>query len=170
MNYIVPIGVIILMIYASIKGVDCYDAFIEGAKEAALTLIGLLPNLGAMLAAIALFRSSGADAYLAELCAPVLEFIGIPRELAALVILRPFSGSGALAMLSDLLSIHGADSFIGLCASVTVGSTETIFYTLSIYCGAAGVRNARYALPAALISGLVGTVSGIALVRLLLIG
>ena len=79
-----------------------------------------------------------------------------------------YTGSGALAMLSDILNRYGADSFIGLSASVAVGSTETIFYTLSIYCGAAGVKNARYALPAALISGLVGILSGIAVLRLVL--
>lgn len=169
MNYIVPIGVFLLLVYASLKGVDCYSAFIEGAKEALPTLIGLLPNLGAILAAISLFRSSGADALIAELCTPLFEAIAVPRELSTLLILRPFSGSGALAMLSEILTVYGADSFIGLSASVAVGSTETIFYTLSVYCGVAGVRNARYALPAALIGGLVGTVGGIAALRLFIL-
>lgn len=168
MSYIVPFGIFLLLGYAAIKGVDCYDAFIEGAKEALPTLIGLLPNLAAMLAAIAVFRSSGVDAQIACLLAPILKAIGIPKEISSLIILRPFSGSGALAMLSDILNRYGADSFIGLSASVAVGSTETIFYTLSIYCGAAGVKNARYALPAALISGLVGILCGIAVLRLVL--
>ena len=168
MNYIVPIGIFLLLGYAAIKGVDCYNAFIEGAKDALPTLVGLLPNLAAMLAAIAVFRGSGADAHIAGLFAPIFEAIGIPKELSSLIILRPFSGSGALAMLSDVLNSYGADSFIGRSASVAVGSTETIFYTLSIYCGAAGVKNARYALAAALISGLVGILCGIAALRLLL--
>lgn len=168
MNYIVPLGVLLLIVYAALKGVDCYDAFIEGAREALPTLIGLIPNLAAMLAAISLFRASGADAMLVQLSSPIFKAVGIPNELSALLILRPFSGSGALAMLADIFKTHGTDSFIGLAASVCVGSTETIFYTLSIYCGAAGVKKSRYAFAAALISGLVGILCGIAVLRLLL--
>ena len=167
MNYIVLIGIFILLLYAGIKGVDCFGAFIEGAREALPTLAKLLPNLAAMLAAIAVFRKSGAAELLSRACAPAFDALGIPSELSALIILRPFSGSGALAMLAEVLNKYGADSFIGLCASVCVGSTETIFYTLTVYCGAAGVKSARYALPAALISGLIGTVFGIALIRAL---
>ena len=168
MSYIVPCAVFLLLIYASLKRVDCYEAFIEGAREALPTLIKLLPNLAAMLAAITLFRESGAAELLAQAFAPLMRLLGIPEELSSLLILRPFSGSGALAMLSDILNEYGADSFVGLSASVCVGSTETIFYTMAVYCGAAGVKNARYALPAALLSGVVGAVCGIALVRLLL--
>lgn len=168
MSYIVPSGIIILLIYAAFKRVDCYSAFIEGASEALPTLAKLLPCLAAMLAAISVFRASGAAELLSSFCAPLFNALGIPPELSALIILRPFSGSGSLAMLSELLERYGADSFIGLCASVCVGSTETIFYTMALYCGAAGVKSARHALPAALISGAVGIIFGIALIRLML--
>ena len=167
MNYAVPMAVAALLLYAAIKKVDCYAAFTEGAADALPTLIKLLPNLAAMLAAIAIFRASGAADLLARLFAPLLGAVCIPSELAGLLILRPLSGSGALAMLTDLLREHGPDSFIGLAASVCVGSTETIFYTLTVYCAAAGIRKARYAPAAALLSGLVGAISGIALVRLM---
>ncbi len=169
MNYIIPVGLILLLIYATIKRVNCYEAFVEGAADAFPTLIKLLPNLAAMLAAISIFRSSGAVEILSRLSAPVLEALGIPKELSTLLILRPFSGSGALALLSDVLNTYGADGFIGLAASVCVGSTETIFYTMTVYCGAAGIKNGGYALPAALIGSLAGAVSGIALVKILLL-
>ena len=165
MNYLVPIGILTLLIFAAFKGVNCFDAFIDGASQAIPMLLKLLPTLAAVLAAITIFRESGAAERLSQACAPALNAIGIPAELSTLIILRPFSGSGALAMLSEIFSKYGPDSFIGLCASVCVGSTETIFYTLAVYCGAAGVKSARYALPAALISGLVGTLLGIALIR-----
>ena len=168
MTIIIPIIIAALIVYAAIKKVNPYDAFAEGAAEAVPTILHVLPYLGAMLMAINLFRRSGAMDALTTTIAPAMNFIGIPPALAPLAILRPFSGSAALAMLQDLLITHGADSFIGCAASVMVGSTETIFYTVSLYCGCVNVSKTRHAIPVAIFSGIVGAVSGVLLVKLML--
>ena len=103
-----------------------------------------------------MFRASGAMDALARLCAPVLNLLGIPAETVPLMLVRPVSGSGALAVASDLMAAHGPDSYIGRVAAVMLGSTETTFYTIAVYFSAAGVTRTRYAVPAALCADLVG--------------
>ena len=156
-----------LFVYAHAKKINPYEAFAEGASEAVPTIIKVLPYLSAMLIAINLFRSSGAMDALSKLLALVLKRMGIPAELITLIVLRPFSGSASLALLQDTLLVHGADSFIGRAASTVVGSTETIFYTLALYCGSVGIKKSRYALPAALISGIIGVAAAILLVKIM---
>ena len=101
-------------------------------------------------------RASGAMEVLGNLLAPLLTLLGIPEETAGLLLIRPVSGSAALAMGSELMEIYGPDSYIGRCAAVMLGSTETTFYTVAVYFGSAGIRKTRYAIPAALIADLVG--------------
>ena len=160
-DILIPAIVALLIIYALIKKVNVYKAFVAGAAEALPLIINVLPFLAAMLGAIAIFRGSGALGLLMQVLSPILQFIGIPTELSALFVLRPFSGSASLALLSDLLKEHGADSFIGRAASVLVGSTETVFYTLAVYFGAIGITKTRHALPSSLISGVVGALVGV---------
>ena len=116
-----------------------------------------------MLIAINVFRASGALDFLTKLASPVFEAVFIPKELAPLILLRPFSGSAALALLADTFSRCGVDSFIGLCASLLVGSTETIFYTVALYFGSAGISKPRYSVAVALISGAVSIAASMAL-------
>ena len=142
-----------VFVYALIKRVNPYEAFTEGAAEAVPTILRVLPSLGAMLAAISLFRLSGAMDALSGLLAPVLNRIGIPTELVTLTVLRPFSGSASLALLRD--------------TSTLVGSSETIFYTLAVYCGSVGIKKARYAFPVSIICGLFGCIMSILLVKLI---
>ncbi len=156
-----------LFVYAHIKGINPYEAFAEGAAEALPTIIKVLPYLAAMLIAINLFRRSGAMDLLSTFLAPMLNKLGIPTELVTLMVLRPFSGSASLALLQDTLMIHGSDSFIGRAASTIVGSTETIFYTLALYCGSVDIKKSRYALPVALLSGIVGTIASIFLIKMM---
>ena len=156
-----------VFVYALIKRVNPYEAFTEGAAEAVPTILRVLPSLGAMLAAISLFRLSGAMDALSGLLAPVLNRIGIPTELVTLTVLRPFSGSASLALLRDTLTTYGADSFVGSAASTLVGSSETIFYTLAVYCGSVGIKKARYAFPVSIICGLFGCIMSILLVKLM---
>jgi len=163
----VPILIIVLVGYALIKKVNIYKAFIEGAGKALPELINILPSLAAMLAAINVLRGSGALNTLTYALAPAFEAIGIKKELAPLIMLRPFSGSAALAMLKDTLVQYGADSYIGRAAAVLVGSTETIFYTIAVYFGAAGVTKTRHALPASLIAGAVGAAAGVLLIKIM---
>jgi len=152
-------GLILLIVGTGlIKGVPLYDAFIDGAKEGLKTAVTILPYMIAILSAIVLMQRSGFLSSLTQLLTPVFTFLGIPQGVAPLMLLRPFSGSASLAMLQNILETHGPDSRAGLVASTLMGSTETIFYTCGLYLGAAGVKKSRYAIPAALIAWLVGSV------------
>lgn len=167
MSFLIPILVAALLVYALVRRVNPYEAFIRGAADAVPTILRVLPALAAMLGAISLLRGCGALDELNRWLSPFFEKIGIPAELTPLILLRPFSGSASLALLGDTLTLHGADSFIGRAASVCVGSTETIFYTLALYCGSVGISKTRHALPAALIGCAAGVLSGVFLVRIM---
>ncbi len=166
MNAIVPIGAVALLLYALVKRVNVFSAFTEGAAEALPLIKTILPNLAAMLAAITLFRQSGALDALAKLLSPVLTPLGFDAELIPLVLLRPFSGSAAMAITAELMGRFGPDSLIGRSASVLVGSTETVFYTLALYFGSVGIRKSRFAVPVALAATLTSVVTGLLFTRL----
>ena len=125
-------------------------------------------ELAALLTAVYMFRASGALALLTAAAGPVLEAVGIPRETAGLVLVRPLSGSGALAVGSELMARYGTESYIGRCAAVMLGCTETTFYTVAVYFGAAGIRRTRYAIPAALCADAVGFLAAAWTVRWLM--
>ena len=161
----IPCTAAALIIYALFKKVNVYKAFLEGAANSLPQLVSILPALATMLCAIEVMKSSGALMFAVKAIAPVTERIGLKSELVPIILLRPFSGSAALALLKDTLMEYGADSYIGRAASVLVGSTETIFYTTAVYFGAVHVTKTRHALPAAIISGLVGVAVGLLLVR-----
>ena len=129
---------------------DVYASMTRGAGEGLRVLLRILPALATLLPAIAMFRASGAMDALAQCLAPLLEPLGIPPEVAPLLLTRPLSGSGALATAGELIRSYGADSRVGRIAAVTLGSTETTFYTVAVYFGAAGIRRTRHAIPAAL--------------------
>ena len=133
MSYILPLMILGLIIYALIKRVDVYSAFTEGAAEALPMLIRILPYMAGMLAAIQALRASGALERLLGALSPAFNAVGLPAELAPLFILRPFSGSAALSLLGDVLTTYGPDTFTGVAASIMLGSTETIFYTIALY-------------------------------------
>ena len=144
--------------FALYRGVDVYDALLTGGREG-LRLTGrILPALVALLAAVELLRQSGAMDALSNLLAPAARLFGIPPETLPLVLVRPLSGSAALAVGADLMAVHGPDSPVGRTAAVMLGSTETTFYTISVYFSAAGIRRTRWAVPAALIADLTGFV------------
>ena len=155
-SYIVPVLLSGTALYALVKQVDVYDALISGAGEGLGTLARILPSLVALLSAVYMLRASGAMELLAHFLAPVLIRLGIPPETAPLLLIRPVSGSGALAVGSELMAQYGPDSYIGRVAAVMLGSTETTFYTIAVYFGAAGIRRTRYAIPAALTADLAG--------------
>ena len=119
-------------------------------------LTSLVPALVLLLTAVTMLRASGAVELLSDLLAPVFSFFGIPPETALLVLIRPLSGSAALAVGAELMAEYGPDSIIGRTAAVMLGSTETTFYTISVYFGAAGIKKTRYTIPAALIADFVG--------------
>ena len=138
------------------RRVNVYAALTRGAEDGLTVLLHVIPALVGLLTAVSMFRASGAMDALARLCAPVLNLLGIPAETVPLMLVRPVSGSGALAVASDLMAAHGPDSYIGRVAAVMLGSTETTFYTIAVYFGSAGIIKTRYAIPAALAADLTG--------------
>ena len=119
-------------------------------------LLTIAPALIVLLGAVGMLRSSGALEAFSAVLSPALEFLGIPAETVLLLLIRPLSGSAALAVGAELMAAHGPDSLVGRTAAVMLGSTETTFYTVSVYFGACGVKKTRYAIPAALIADVVG--------------
>ena len=163
---IVPLLLAFTACFALSRRVDVYAALTKGAEEGLTVMLRILPSLIALLSAVYMFRASGAMESLGALLAPTLGRIGIPAETAPLLFIRPISGSGALAVGSELMDTYGADSTIGRTAAVMLGCTETTFYTVAVYFGAAGIRRTRYTVPAALTADLVGFMAAAWSVRL----
>ena len=149
---IVPFMVLIILTHGYIKGIDIYTAFIEGAKEGFKTAMKIMPYLIAIFIAIGVLRGSSTLDMLINLLSPFMDLIGIPKEMLPLILIRPISGSGALGIVKDIIVHYGPDSFPGVLASVMMGSSETIFYTVALYFGSIGIENYRHTLKAALIS------------------
>lgn len=145
MALIVPLIFIFVFGFAVIKKVNVYDCFTDGVREAVNLTISLLPCLAAIFMMCALFESSGLSDWLTKLLSPAFGFLGIPEELTKLVLIKPFSGSGSLAYLNDIIAKHGADSYVARCACVCFGSSETVFYISAVYF--AGHKTKKLALP-----------------------
>lgn len=144
-----------------------FDDFLEGAKKGLEVTVGLLPTLVALMVAIAMFSASGALDFLVRLITPAASAMGVPPEILPVVIMRPVSGSGSLALAADLFARHGPDSYAGLAASVLMGSSDTVFYIFAVYFSAGGVKRTRYALPAAMIVQLLCVILSCRLARLI---
>lgn len=155
-DYLVPVLLLGISLLALRRQEDAYDLLLGGAAEGLKMLLSIVPALVVLLTAVTMLRASGALELLTALLSPVFSFLGIPPETAILVLIRPISGSAALAVGSDLMATYGVDSRIGRTAAVMLGSTETTFYAISVYFGAAGVRKTRYTVPAALFADFVG--------------
>ena len=155
-DYIVPLLLIFVCSLALSKKENTYDLLLTGGMEGLKILCSIVPSLVLLLTAVTMLRQSGAIEPISSFLAPVFRFFGIPPETAILVLIRPISGSAALAVGTDLMATYGVNSQIGRTAAVMLGSTETTFYTISVYFGAAGIKKTRYALPAALIADFVG--------------
>ena len=166
-DYIVPILLLTASCAALRKQENTYDLLLSGAEEGLKLLVRLIPTLILLLTAVTMLRASGAVEAISEFCAPVFSFFGIPPETAILVLIRPISGSAALAVGADLMANYGVDSTIGRTVAVMLGSTETTFYTISVYFGAAGIRKTRYTIPAALFADFIGFFMASLTVRLL---
>lgn len=136
--------------FALHRRVDVYAALTKGAEEGLTVLLHILPSLIALLSAVYMLRASGALEAFSALLAPLLSRLGIPAEAAPLLFIRPISGSGALAVGSEIMESCGVDSYPARVAAVMLGSSETTFYTVAVYYGAAGITKTRYTIPAAL--------------------
>ena len=155
-EYIVPLILAVAAIAALRRRENAYDILTDGAREGFSMLLTIAPALIVLLGAVGMLRASGALEALSAVLSPALEFLGIPAETVLLLLIRPLSGSAALAVGAELMAAHGPDSLVGRTAAVMLGSTETTFYTVSVYFGACGVKKTRYAIPAALIADFMG--------------
>ena len=155
-DYLVPGLLLLSSLLVLRKRESAYDLLLEGAAEGLSLLKSILPALILLLTAVHMLRASGAAELLSRVLSPLFSLFGIPPETALLVLIRPISGSAALAVGAELMEEYGVDSPVGRTAAVMLGSTETTFYTISVYFGAAGIQKTRYTLPAALFADFVG--------------
>ncbi len=157
-NYIVPIFLLILCIYCFVKKINAYDYFVTGAKEGLNLCINTFPYLVAIFLGVELFKISGLSDILANFLSPFFEFLGMPSELTEFLVLRPFTGSGSLAMLSEIFTTYGVDSYVAKCACVIMSCSETTFYIVALYFSTVKLKKLRYTIPVALISTFLGTI------------
>lgn len=155
-DYIVPVLVFAVCAVALGKKENAYSLMLDGAGNGLKLLADLIPTLILLVTAVTMLRASGAVEAISHVLSPIFRTVGIPPETAILVLLRPISGSAALAVGIELMATHGVDSLIGRTVAVMLGSTETTFYTISVYFGAAGIKKTRYTVPAALIADFTG--------------
>ncbi|HWP81484.1 MAG TPA: spore maturation protein [Bacteroidota bacterium] len=163
----IPLVIFGFLTWGIVKKVRVYEVFVEGAKEGFNVAIRIIPYLVAMLVAIGIFRASGAMDVLTTILRPVTSLIGMPAETLPMALMRPLSGSGSLGIMTELMKVHGPDSFIGVLASTMYGSTETTFYVLALYFGSVQVKNTRHALPAGLTADVFGMLGAVLICRLL---
>ena len=159
MIYILPVFILLILIAGFIKGVPCFDSFVKGAQNGAMTIVRLAPALIGLIVAIGVFRASGALEMIVEFCRPFMEKIGADSDILPFVLIRPVSGSASLATLRDIIAECGADSHAARAACVMMGSTETIFYTMAVYTERTKIRRLPGVLPAALASNLISAVA-----------
>ena len=161
---IIPIIVVIIITYGMFKGRKVYEWFIEGAKEGLQVCLNIFPYLLAMIIAVHIFREAKLLDILNNFISPIGRVIGLPKEVIPLVLVKPLSGSGAMGILTDILKTYGPDTAIGLIASVIMGTTETIFYTITVYFGAVQIKKIRHTLWAAILADLTAIIAAIFLV------
>ena len=155
-DYLVPLLLIGASLLALHRKENAYNLLLQGGAEGLRLLLTITPALVILLTAVHMLRASGAVEILSAFLSPLFRFVGIPPETAMLVLIRPISGSAALAVGAELMAAYGPDSPVGRTVAVMLGSTETTFYTISVYFGAVGIQKTRYAVPAALFADFVG--------------
>lgn len=152
----VPVLLALILLGGVVKKVKVYDEFMEGAKEGLFTMFRIFPALLGLIVAVGMLRASGTLDLIVNFVKPVTQFFKIPSEVLPLALMRPISGSGAMAVITDLFGTYGPDTLVGRCASVMMGSTETTFYTIAIYFGSVHITKVRHTVKSALIADLTG--------------
>jgi len=165
-KYIMPLIILFIIIFGIIRKNEVYEPFVAGATDGLKTLAGIVPSIVGILVAVSMFKASGAVEMIAYALSPGLKLVGMPAEIIPLALLRPFSGSGSVSIVSDIIKTQGPDSYAGRIAAVMMGSTETTFYTVALYYGIAKVKNIRHTLHAALLADLCGIIGSIIICRL----
>lgn len=165
--YFIPILLIITFVYAAIKKVPLYDSFAEGIKDSLKLVVSIFPYICAMFICLELFKISGLSTICSKAFAPIFRWLGLPPELSELIIMRPLSGNGSIAMLKQIFDTYGADSYIARSAAVIVGSSETVFYITAVYFSTSGIKRLRYAVPVSIFACLVGAVCACLLCKIM---
>lgn len=162
----VPLIIGFIIIYGMLRGVKVYECFVEGAKDGLRICTRIFPYLLAMIVAVSVFRESGAMNYFIRIVSPVANLIGLPPEVVPIVMVKPLSGSGALGIFTETIKKYGADSYIGRVSSIIMGTTETIFYTLTVYFGAVSIKKIRHTLWAAVLADITAIIMAVTVTRL----
>lgn len=165
-KYIMPLIILFIVAFGLVKKGEVYQPFVTGASDGLKTLAQIIPSIVGILVAVEMLKSSGAVEMIAYALSPLLKLIGMPADIIPLAFLRPFSGSGSVSIVSEIIKTHGPDSYAGRIASVMMGSTETTFYTVALYYGVAKVKNIRHTLHAALLADLCGIIGSVIVCRI----
>lgn len=168
MEFIMPMFACVVVIFGLIKRVPVFDIFLKGAKEGIMLLYNIAPTIMGLVFAVDLLRSSGAVDVICDFIAPTAEFLGFPKEIVPMALLRPVSGSGSTALLTSLYQDCGPDSFAGRVGSVIAGSSDTTFYAIAMYFGCIKVKKIRHTMLAALMADLTAVVASVITVRIFL--
>ncbi|MGE5405338.1 MAG: spore maturation protein [Candidatus Saccharibacteria bacterium] len=160
-KWAIPFLILVIPLLGFLRRVPVYEAFVEGAEEGFATGVKIIPFLVGMMVAISVFRASGALDAVSKGLAPLLSHFGVPTEILPLAFMRPLSGSGVLALASELMSVFGPDSFIGRLASTMQGTTDTTFFVLTVYFGSVGVTRYRYAVYTGLLADVTGLIASV---------
>ena len=162
-DFIIPVTILFIVVFACLKKVNIYDAFIEGAIDGLKTVVDILPTLIALMVAVAVLRSSGFLSFLTEILKPFVQWSNFPAEIIPLSLMRLVSSSAATGLLVDLFTTYGTDSFIGRISSVMMSCTETVFYTMSVYFMSVKIKKTRWTLSGAMIAAMAGAIASIIL-------
>lgn len=166
-TYAVPAVIFLIVVFGLIRGVPLFDTFIAGAKEGLCSAVSIMPTLVGLIMAVSMLSASGALDMLSSFLSPVANALGLPAQVMPLALIKPVSGSGATAVLTQIFKNNGPDSFVGRVASVMSGSTETTFYAVAVYFGAVGIKKTRHTIPAAVAADITACVVSALAVRLL---
>lgn len=156
--YILPVLILFLFSYSFFKKVNVYKSFVEGAKGAFELVLDIFPYIVAILISVSLLRASGITSVLVNILSPAFNFLGVPSEVCELVLLRPFSGSGSLALLNNIYSTYGVDTYISKCASCIMASSETLFYVTTVYTSKTSIKKLSYAIPVGILACIFGSI------------
>lgn len=165
--FVIPLIILTVAFVGLIKRTDVYDAFCVGAKNGARTTFAVFPCLVAIFIMLELMRASGVTSAIAGLLSPVFSVLGIPSEITELIVLRPLSGSGSIAVFEGIVARYGADSYVARCAGVIMGGSETVLYVTAIYFSKSKAKKTGIAVPVSIISSLLASVLACALMRML---
>lgn len=163
----IPLIIISFVLFGVFKKIKIYEVFVEGAKEGFNVALRIIPYLVAMLVAIGIFRAGGAMEFLMIILSPATNLIGFPAEALPMALMRPLSGSGSIGIMSEVISVHGPDSFLGILVSTIMGSTETTFYVLALYFGSVSIKRTRHAVAAGILADIAGILAALFIVKLL---